>query len=339
MKDNMLTFSPSPHLHTPRTTSGVMKHVLLALLPAVLCSVYYFGLPALSVLAVSVAACVATEWAVTKYMLRRPSTIADCSAALTGVLLALNLPAGLPLWMVVAGAVMAVGIAKMAFGGLGCNIFNPALVGRVFLLISFPVAMTTWPLPDAGFGDADGATGPTILTLVKMGKGAADGISGASMLTKTQMWHAAADTFSIPDMLAGNIGGSMGEVSAVAILIGFVYLLCVRVIRWYIPVAVVAGLAVVDLIAGYPVWFDILSGGLLLGAVFMATDYVTSPMTRNGMLLYGVLIGVITAVIRRWGAYPEGMSFAILIMNGATPLINRYMRPARFSPRRKEAVA
>ncbi len=334
MSEPVLIFSPSPHIHTRRTTTGAMKHVFIALLPAIACALYYFGLPALTVLLVSVAACVATEWAVTKYMLRRPSTISDCSALLTGVLLALNLPANLPLWMVAVGAVMAIGIAKMAFGGLGCNIVNPALVGRVFLLISFPVAMTTWPLPDAGFGDADGATGATILSMLKFGN--ADGATGATVLSMLE--NGAPGVLDRYDMFIGDMGGSMGEVCAAAILLGFVYLLFVRVIKWHIPVAVVAGLAFVDLCAGFPLWLDILSGGLLLGAVFMATDYVTSPMTRGGMLLYGFFIGVITASIRHWGAYPEGVSFAILIMNGFTPLINRYMRPALFSPRRKEAV-
>ena len=254
-------------------------------------------------------------------MLRRQATIGDCSAVLTGVLLALNLPSNLPLWMVAAGAIMAIGIAKMAFGGLGCNIFNPALVGRVFLLISFPVAMTSWPLPNAAFGSADGMTGATILSMVKLGN---------------------MEPASIPssDMIWGSMGGSMGEVSAAALLLGFVYLLVVRIIKWHIPVAIVAGLALVDILAGYPVVFDIFSGGLLLGAIFMATDYATSPMTGRGMLLYGLFIGIITASIRRWGAYPEGMSFAILIMNGFTPLINRYMHPRRFSPKqRKEVMA
>ncbi|MCH5221546.1 MAG: RnfABCDGE type electron transport complex subunit D [Muribaculaceae bacterium] len=317
MKENNLIFSPSPNIHTSRTTPGAMKHVLIALLPAIFCALYFFGLPALSLLIVTVGVSILTEWLITKYMLRRPATIGDCSAALTGVLLALNLPANLPLWMGAVGAVIAIGIAKMAFGGLGCNIFNPALVGRVFLLISFPVAMTTWPLPDGGFGDADGATGATLLSLVKM--------NGADL-----------DSFSRLSFLVGDVGGSMGEVSAIAILIGFAYLLIMRVIRWYIPIAVVLGLVLVDLGCGYPIGIDIISGGLLLGAVFMASDYVTSPMTRNGMLLYGLLIGVITAVIRRWGSYPEGMSFAILIMNGVTPLINRYMRPAKFSSVKKE---
>ncbi|MDE5684729.1 MAG: RnfABCDGE type electron transport complex subunit D [Muribaculaceae bacterium] len=316
-----LILSTTPHIHSSRTVRGAMLHVVLALLPAVFCSLYFFGLPALSVLCVSVAVCVFTEWFITRYMLRRPSTVGDFSAVLTGILLALNLPANLPLWMVAAGAVMALGIGKMAFGGLGCNIFNPALVGRVFLLISFPVAMTCWPLPEAGFGDADGATGATVLSLVKLGQ------LNPSLLPESYM-------------LWGSMGGSMGEVSALALLAGFVYLLFLRVIKWQIPVAVVAGLAIVDVLAGYPVLYDIFSGGLLLGAIFMATDYVTSPMTRRGMIVYGLFIGIITAAIRRWGAYPEGMSFAILIMNGFTPLINRYMKPHRFSPKKKkEALA
>lgn len=327
---NTIIFSPSPHIHTPRTTGGAMRHVLIALLPAVFCALYYFGLPALCVLAVSVLSCVAVEWAVTRYMLRRPSTIGDCSAILTGVLLALNLPANLPLWIVAVGAVVAIGIAKMAFGGLGCNIFNPALVGRVFLLISFPVAMTTWPLPDPGFGDADGATGATMLSMMAT---MTEGVTGAS---------APAALVTMPgdtQLFFGNVGGSMGETSAAAILIGLVYLLVMRVIRIDIPLAVVLGFSAIELLAGANPLTGVISGGLLLGAVFMATDYVTSPMTRSGAWLYGILIGIITASIRLWGSYPEGVSFAILVMNGATPLINRYIRPTRFSPARKEAKA
>lgn len=318
MKDNTIIFSPSPHIHTARSTQAVMRNVLIALLPSVFCALFFFGLPSLAVLFVSTATSVLTEWCITRYMLHRHTTIGDYSALLTGVLLALNLPANIPLHMVAIGAIVAIGIAKMAFGGLGCNIFNPALVGRVFLLISFPVAMTTWPVPDSFFSDADGVTGATTLSLVKTGQ-------------------ANIESFSYLSMFMGNMGGSMGEISTLAILIGFAYLLITGVIKWYIPVSIIVGLAFVDILCGYPVVFDILSGGLLFGAVFMATDYVTSPMTRNGMLLYGLLIGIITAVIRRWGAYPEGTSFAILIMNGATPLINRYMRPLRFSPNRKEA--
>lgn len=315
MENPRLIFSSTPHVRTTNSTSKAMLHVIIALLPAVACSLWYFRLPALLVLLVSIGSCMAIEWGVTRFMFHRKNTLTDCSAILTGILLALNLPSTLPLWMVVAGAVMAVGVAKMAFGGLGCNIFNPALVGRVFLLISFPVAMTTWPVPLA-----DGITGPTILSMTKLGT------------------INATDAQLMP-LFLGSTGGSMGEVSAAALLLGFIYLLAVKVIRWHIPVSIIAGLAAIDLIAGYPPLIDILSGGLLLGAIFMATDYVTSPMTKKGMVLYGLLIGLITAVIRRWGAYPEGMSFAILIMNGFTPLINRYIRPQRFSPRRKEAIA
>lgn len=318
MSSETLTFAPSPHIHTSRTVRGTMLHVLVALLPAVACSIYYFRLPALWVLAVSVAVCVATEYAVTRWMLRRPSTVGDFSAAVTGVLLALNLPSGLPLWMVAADAFVAIGIAKMAFGGLGCNIFNPALVGRVFLLISFPVAMTTWPLP--GAEGVDGATGATILGLLKGGA-----ISPADV--------------SLADAALGNMGGSMGEVSAAALLIGFVYLLAVKVIRYEIPLCIVAAVIAVDWLIGFPWEVDILTGGLLLGAIFMATDYTTSPMTRGGQILYALLIGVIAVSIRRWGSYPEGISFAILIMNGATPLINRYIKPRRFSPRAKRQAA
>ena len=307
--DKKMIFSPSPHVHRRRTTGRAMLHVLLALLPAVACAIYYFGRHAAAVLAVSVAACAATEWLITTQLLKQKSHLADCSALLTGVLLALNLPASLPLWMVAVGAIVAIGIAKMAFGGLGCNIFNPALVGRVFLLISFPVAMTTWPLP----GAPDGATGATFLTLAKNGS--------------------PEFAYTVGDMLAGNIPGSMGEVSALALIAGGIYLLAMKVIRIWIPLSIIAGLAAVDFIAGFPPGLDIISGGLLLGAIFMATDYVTSPMTTRAMIAYGLAIGIITAVIRRWGAYPEGMSFAILIMNGVTPLLDRYLRPRRLAPK------
>ncbi len=310
-----LIFSASPHIRRRRDTQRVMLHVLIALMPAMLCSLYYFGLPALFTIVVSVGTCVLVEWAVTKFMFRRPGTLGDLTAIVTGLLLAFNLPSNLPWYMTVAGAVMAIGVAKMAFGGLGCNIFNPALVGRVFLLISFPAAMTTWPLPGKCFSAvADGVTGPTILSRLKI-----EGIDPSSL--------------DIADLVLGNMGGSLGEVGAIAILIGLVYLLCVRVISWHIPVTIIAVVAVFEALIGGSPSVNILSGGLLLGAVFMATDYVTSPMTHKGMLIYAAAIGLITVVIRQWGAYPEGMSFAILIMNGFTPLINRYCRPVRFSER------
>lgn len=321
----MIIFSPSPHIHTRRSAAGAMIHVIIALLPAAFAAAWFFGLPAIGVMLVSVTACVAFEYLIARFVLgrrraERPSLIA---AALTGLLLALNVPAGLPWWTVVVGALFAIGVAKMAFGGLGCNIFNPAIAARVFLLISFPALMTVWPVPGSGFeAVADGLTGATPLEALKK-FGAADDFS----------------MFCTPgEMFMGSIGGSLGEVSALALLIGFVYLLAVRVISWHIPVAIIATVAALDLLVGARVVPNLLGGGLLLGAIFMATDYVTSPMTRRGMLIYGVLIGVVTVVIRQWGAYPEGMSFAILLGNGLTPLINRWCRPVRFGKLQKEGA-
>lgn len=300
-----------------------MYGVCIALIPALLCSFYFFGLGAIAVTAVSVASCVFFEWAINKYLLKNPKpTITDGSAIITGLLLAFNLPSNIPLWIVVIGALFAIGVVKMTFGGLGCNIFNPALAGRAFLLISFPVQMTTWPTPGQGFLTVDGATGATPLaTISKIIKGEA-GVG---------------DLPSAFDMLLGNTGGSLGEVSAIAILIGLIYLLARKIITWHIPVSI---LATVFVFTGLmhlanpttyvsPV-YELLSGGLLLGSVFMATDYVTSPMSKKGQLIYGVAIGFLTVVIRNWGAYPEGMSFAILIMNAFTPLINNYCKPKRF---------
>lgn len=322
-----LLFSPSPHIHTRRTVTSVMLHVIIALIPALVCALWYFGLPALRVVAVSIATCMAAEWIINRCMLRRPASLGNLTALLTGLLLALNLPASLPWWTVMLGAVFAIGIAKMAFGGLGCNIFNPALAGRVFLLISFPALMTDWPLPGWGFAAADAVTGAS-----------PDAFSGATLLARLKM-GAGADAVSSADMLLGNMGGSMGETAALALLLGFAYLLCVRVITWHIPVAIIATVAACDFALGAPVVPNIMGGGLLLGAIFMATDYVTSPMTRPGQLVYGVLIGLITVVIRQWGAYPEGMSFAILLGNAVTPLLNIWLKPRRFSPARKEAAA
>lgn len=293
-----------------------MWQVVAALLPALACSLYFFGIGAAVVTVTAIMGCVATEYLITRYMLRREATIANGSAILTGLLLAMNLPSNLPIWTVLIGSVVAIGIGKMAFGGLGCNIFNPALVGRVFLLISFPVQMTSWPKPLENMTNyTDATTGATILGELKLG-----------VLTPEQV--------DVASQFLGQVGGSLGEVGSLALIIGFVYLLIRRVISWHIPVAVIGAAAVMSLcIGGNPV-VEILSGGLLLGAIFMATDYVTSPMTHTGMLIYGAMIGIITIVIRHWGAYPEGVSFAILIMNGFVPLINRYVKPKRFGERR-----
>lgn len=314
-----LVLSLPPHIHAPHSTSWRMWQVVIALIPALLASLFFFGIGAAIVTATSVVACMACEYAITRWMLGRTPTLRDGSAALTGLLLALNLPSNLPVWLVVTGAFASIGIGKMAFGGLGCNIFNPALVGRVFLLLSFPVQMTSWPLPlENRLNYLDATTGATTLGLLKQ--------------------HALeAGDVSLTDNLLGVAGGSLGEVCAVALLLGFGYLLVTRVITWHIPVAILAGAGAVCALSGADFMVEILSGGMLLGAIFMATDYVTSPMTVSGKLVYGFCIGLLVMVIRLWGSYPEGMSFAILILNGFTPLINRAFKPRRFGAGRRLA--
>ena len=312
----MLTISASPHLHTSRSVSKCMWHVIVALLPAVACSLYYFGLGAMVVIAASILGCVIVEYAINRWMLRAPSTIGNGSAVLTGLLLALNLPSNIPVWIVLIGSVVAIGIGKMSFGGLGCNIWNPALVGRVFLLISFPAQMTSWPVPlENQWRYLDATTGATTLGMLKLGEISPDSVD---------LWHNA----------LGLTAGSLGEVSALALLLGFAWLLVTRVITWHIPVAIFASVALFALAVGDNIGVQLLSGGLMLGAIFMATDYVTSPMSRKGMIVYGVMIGVITVVIRKWGAYPEGVSFAILLMNSFVPLIDRDIKPRKFGDRR-----
>lgn len=316
MEQRLLTVSLPPHIHAPGTTAGAMWRVVVALIPALACSMWVFGLGAAVVTVISVLACMGTEYFITRFMLKRRPTLGDGSAALTGLLLAMNLPSNLPPWTIVIGAVVAIGIGKMAFGGLGCNIFNPALVGRVFLLLSFPVQMTSWPLPGAGMEYLDAATGATVLGAIKMGELSASDIN-------------------VADLLVGNTGGSLGEVGALALIVGGLFLVLSKVITWHIPVSVIASAALFSLSVGGDIAVELLSGGLLLGAIFMATDYVTSPMTRSGMLVYGAGIGIITIIIRHWGAYPEGVSFAILLMNGCTPLINRLCRPKCFGAERR----
>lgn len=320
------TISPSPHVHDGDSIEKNMYGVLIALVPTFIFSIVFFGLGAILVTLTSVVACLVFEYVIQKYLMKQRPTIWDGSAIITGVLLAFNLPSSLPLWIVVIGALVAIGIGKMSFGGLGNNIFNPALVGRVFLLISFPVQMTTWPVPN-GFATADAVTGATPLALVKEavknGQAVGDALSSAGLTTG--------------NLILGNIGGSLGEVAAIGLLLGFAYMLIRKIISWHIPVAIFATVIVFSGILNLadpaqfagPV-FHLFTGGLMLGAIFMATDYVTSPMTHKGMLIYGVGIGLLTVIIRVFGAYPEGMSFAILIMNGFTPLINRYCKPRRF---------
>lgn len=323
---NKLIVSLSPHVHSGDSVKKNMYWVIVALVPALLCSFISFGVGAIITTAISVIACVFFEWFINKFMLKNPKcTVCDGSAILTGILLAFNMPSNIQPWIVIIGALFAIGVVKMTFGGLGCNLFNPALAGRAFLLISFPVDMTTWPNPGQGFGAyLDAETGATPLSLMK----AAFKTGDPTMLDKLP---------SVQDMLLGNTGGCLGEVCAAALILGLVILLVKKVITWHIPVSIIVTVAVFSglLNLANPQAYanplaELLSGGLLLGAVFMATDYVTSPMSKNGQLVYGVAIGVLTVIIRTYGAYPEGMSFAILIMNAFTPLINNKFKPKRF---------
>lgn len=319
--------SLSPHAHGKDTVERNMYGVMIALLPALLVSFLFFGIGSLVVCAASVSACVFFEWAISKYVMGRTPTITDGSAMLTGLLLGFNLPSNLPLWIILIGALVAIGIGKMTFGGLGCNPFNPALVGRCFLLISFPAQMTSWPEIGQHLAYTDATTGATPLSIMKRV------INGDTTASLDQL----PDAFT---MLLGNVeggAGTIGEISALALLVGLAYMLWKRIITWHIPVSIIGTVFVFcgllylgnDLKYANPI-IEIFSGGLMLGAIFMATDYVTSPMTHKGQIIYGVSIGLLTVVIRNWGSYPEGMSFAILIMNAFTPLINMYVKPKRF---------
>lgn len=327
----ILTVSGSPHVHAPQTVSKIMYGVVISLIPAMLVSFYFFGLQAILVTMVAVISCLGFEY-LFQYVLQgksfgRPYSIFDGSGLITGILLAFNVPSNIPLWMVVVGSLVAIGIGKMTFGGLGKNVFNPALVGRVFMLISFPVQMTSWPVPTK-FSTAltDVITGPTPLAIIKEGIKKGDSLD--SLMSQ------------VPDyvsLLMGNMGGSLGEVSAIAILIGGLYMLIRRIITWHIPVAFLGSAALfsgilwlVDPTLYVDPAFHLLTGGIMLGAVYMATDMVTSPMAKSGQLIFGAGCGLLTITIRVFGAYPEGVSFAILIMNAFVPLINRSFKPKHF---------
>lgn len=320
-----LTVSPSPHIHGGDSTQRLMRDVLIALSPALVMSVVVYGMRALGITLVAVTSCVAFEYLIQRFMLKGKSTICDYSAILTGVLLAFNLPSSIPLGLVVMGSLVAIGVGKMSFGGLGRNPFNPALVGRVFLLLAFPVAMTSFPSPTP-----DAMSGATPLAFVK------------EALKRGQTVSDIMPQISYSDLLLGFKAGSMGEIAALLLLLGFAYLLYRKVITWHIPVFVLGSMALFSGIlwginsqAYMSPMFQLLTGGAILGAVYMATDYVTSPMSTRGMAIYGIGIGVITILIRVWGAYPEGISFAILIMNAVVPLINKYVKPARFGVAKK----
>lgn len=313
--------SPNPHVHANVSTSSLMRDVVIALLPAIVVSVVFYGLSELLVLAVSVVSCVLIEWAITKWLFHKPGPFCGAAAVVTGLLLAMNLPYTTPWWVVFIGALVAIGVAKMTFGGLGQNIFNPALVGRVFLLVSFPTYMTHWDIPQGLFG-ADAVTGSTLLGMVNEGAPVAD--------------------LNFCKLFCLNIGGSAGEISALALLVGFVYLLCRKVVKpWitlsiFVTVALVSGIFnAVDPVAYTGPMFNLLTGGIVLGACFMATDYVTSPMSNWGGVVFGAGIGLLVMMIRYFGAYPEGMSFAILLMNMTVPFINRAFHQKKYGYGRK----
>jgi len=333
--DKLLTISGSPHVHANESVKKIMYSVTYAMIPAMLVSLYFFGLEAVRVIAVSVVACVVIEYLIQKYLIKGDLTINDGSAIVTGVLLAFNVPSNLPTWIIIVGAIVSIGIAKMAFGGIGKNPFNPALVGRVFLLISFPVQMTSWPVPRPNFplGIADAVTGPTPLGILKEGL----------LANKT-----VPDIMAAPEMpsyineLIGFQGGSLGEMSAIALVLGAVFMLARKVITWHISISylgsafVFAGIMwLVDPSYYANPLFHLVTGGLMLGVFYMATDMVSSPMSAKGMIVYGIGCGVITMVIRLWGGYPEGVSFAILIMNAFAPIINNSFKPVRFGQVKK----
>ncbi len=322
----LLHLSSSPHVRSAISVPLIMKCVCLAMVPAFVASVVFFGWKALTLTAASVIAAVGTEWIINR-LLKRPQTIGDYSAVITGVLVAFNVPSGLPIWMVVIGSAFAVGVAKMVFGGLGSNFINPALAGRAFLMANFPAAMTTWTIPN--FGNINGLV---------------DGVSSATPLGAIKIafangnYQAATFADAFKELLLGNVGGSLGETSAIALLLGGIFLIAVRIVDIRIPLSYIATVFLLFWIANgtgsyftldalITPTFHILAGGLMLGAFFMATDMVTSPITPNGRILFGIGCGLLTFVIRKYGGYPEGVSYSILLMNLTVPLIDRYTRP------------
>lgn len=329
--NRLLQVSGSPHVHGTETVKKIMWSVVIALVPALAVSVFYYGLPILILTLVSIATCMLTEYLIQRFMLKGNVSITDGSAVITGLLLAFNVPANLPVWILMIGAIVAIAIAKMPFGGLGKNPFNPALVGRVFLLISFPVQMTTWPTVGKWFPmSIDTVSGATPLGVIKEGL-THEGATIQSVIEANNLP-------SLTEIFLGHMGGSLGEISALAILIGAIYLLIRKIITWHIPVTFIGTAFVFSgiLYLCDPTQFldpltTILTGGIMLGACFMATDMVTSPMSKGGQLVFGFGCGLLTIIIRNWGAYPEGVSFAILLMNAVTPLINRGFHPKRFA--------
>jgi len=318
----MLSVSSSPHATSPTGTSKLMRDVLIALIPALLISVYFFGPSALALTALSVAACEFFEWGYRKLM-KQSNTLGDLSAAVTGVLIAFVCPVTLPYWIILVGDFFAIVVVKQLFGGLGKNFLNPALAGRAFIMLCKPTEMTTWAVP-----------GPANWTGLLS---SADAATGATPLSIDLMHSGVLPTASLRDMFVGNIGGCIGEISALALIAGGIYLIWRGVIRARVPAAYIATVAVLTFL--FPlggndrlVWmaYELLGGGLMLGAFFMATDYVTSPCTKNGELIYGIGCGLLTVFIRYFGGYPEGVSYAILLMNVCAWVFDKVGMPARF---------
>lgn len=316
--ERLFRIGSSPHIRTKENVEKIMYDVIIALIPALLMSIYFFGIRALFVTIVSVLGCIITEFMVNHFMKKEKSHF-DGSAIITGILLAFLVPSGLPYPLVILGAFISIALGKMVFGGLGHNIFNPAALGRIFLMISYPVAMTTWPLVKgfegaAKYTNTDGLTGATVLTLMKKGEDLSE------LMPNTLL-----------DLFTGKMGGSLGETSALALIIGGFYLIYKKHIDYKVPFTIIGLVAIIALIFGQNPMYHILSGGVILGAFFMATDMVTTPYTNKGKIIFAIGIASITMLIRLKGSYPEGMAFSILIMNGFTPLINKYIRPKRFS--------
>ena len=312
--------SVSPHIKSPDDVPKIMRDVVIALAPAALGALFYFRTGAAQVMAACITSCLITEYLCAKYLFRQRVVIDDWSAVICGLLLAMTLPPGLPVWTAAVGGACAIFFGKMVFGGLGQNIFNPALAGRAILLMSWPALMTSWKTPAAGAA-LDGVTAATPLGLIKEG--------GA---------HAAAHAPAYADLFLGSISGSLGETSALLLLLGAGYLFYKKIITWHIPMPFIATVFVLSLFTGRDPLSEILSGGLILGAFFMATDMVTSPVTRRGRVLFGTGCGFLTWLIRNFGGYPEGVCYAILLMNAVSPLIDRYTIPREFGARKGAAA-
>ena len=324
-KNLKLIASSSPHIRSNENTRSIMLDVIIAMLPALVWAIYNFGFKALISVAVSVVACLFWEWLYRK-LLKKPQAIGDLSAVVTGMLLAFVCPPELPWWTLVIGAFFSIVVVKQLYGGIGCNFLNPALAGRAFLLASYATAMTTWAIPRIR---PDVTSSATPLQIMKEGT-----VEAFTTLTSN---------YSVSDMFLGKIGGSLGEVSSLCLLVGGVFLLIRKVISWHTPVAYIGTVAILTLIAAPAgisgvdyMLYNVFGGGLMLGAIFMATDYATSPVTKPGQLVFGIGCGLLTCFIRRFGSYPEGVCYSILIMNCTTWLLDKYIRPTIYGAVKKE---